>query len=311
MKILVASPEYFPTDILSELEEIGDVDCEKLSYEELLDRIGDYDAVLTRVDVKLDKKILEKAAKLKAIGSATTGLDHIDMKYAASKGIKIFSLSGSHTVPTAEHTFSLILALAKKVPWAFDSLKKGEWERNRFFGLELDGKTLGIIGFGKIGSRVAVYAKSFGMRILTYDPYINKELAESVGAEIVSLDELLKDSDIITIHAFLSPETRKMINSETISKMKKTAFLVNVARGEIIDEASLLEALKNKKIAGAALDVFIEEPLPPNSELIKYAKKNSNLIITPHMAASTGEAIRRSAKEIVGKVKEFLSSNNI
>ncbi len=145
------------------------------------------------------------------------------------------------------------------------------------------------------------------MKTLAYDPYISKGLAESAGAEIVSLDDLLKKSDIITVHAFLSPETKKMINSETISKMKKTAFLVNVARGEIIDESSLLEALKNKKIAGAALDVFSEEPLPPTSELIRYARQNDNLLLTPHIAASTEEAVRRSAGEIVQKVKDFLS----
>ncbi len=306
MKILVVSPEYFPEEILSELKPVANVDTKKLSREELLNEIENYDAVLTRVDVKFDREVLERARNLKVIGTATTGMDHIDVGYANSKGIKILNLSGAHTVPTAEHTFSLILSLVRKLPWAYESLKQGKWERHRFFGIELDGKTLGTVGFGKIGSRVAKYAKSFGMNILTYDPYISRDLANEIGVKITILDDVLQNSDVITIHAFLSPETRKMINSGAISKMKSTAFLINAARGEIVDIDALIDALKNKKIAGAALDVFDEEPLPTDSKLIEYAKENDNLIITPHIAASTKEAIYNAAKETVQKVKEFL-----
>lgn len=307
MNILVVSPEYFPEEILLELKEIGNVSSKKLSREELLNEIENYDAVITRVDVKFDKEVLEKASKLKVIGSGTTGLDHIDVDYANSKGIKIINLATTHTIPAAEHTFSLMLSLAKKIPWAHDSLKRGEWERHKFFGMELQGKILGIIGFGKIGSMVARYAKSLGMNILTYDPYINRDLANEIGAKVTNLDEVLQQSDVITIHAFLSPETRKMINSYALSKMKNTALLVNVARGEIIDDDALLDALKNNKIAGAALDVFEEEPVPINSKLIEYARSHDNLIITPHIAASTKESVQNAAKEIVQKVKEFLN----
>ncbi len=306
MNILVASPEYFPEEILAELKKFANVEPKKLSREELLNEIEKYDAVLTRVDVKFDREILEKATKLKVIGSATTGLDHIDAAYANSKGIKIINLSGAHTVPTAEYTFSLILSLARKIPWAFDSLKSGKWERHKFFGMEFEGRTLGVVGFGKIGSRIARYAKSFGMNIIVYDPYINKDLADEVGAKVTTLDDVLKNSDIITIHAFLSPETKKMINSDAFSKMKSTALIINVARGEIIDEDSLIEALSERKIAGAALDVYPEEPLPKNSKLIEYANSRDNLLITPHIAASTRDSVYEAAEEIVQKVKEFL-----
>lgn len=306
MNILVVSPEYFPDEILSELKQIANVDSKKLSHEQLLNEIENYDVVLTRVDTGFDKDVLEKAKKLKVIGSATNAVDHIDIDYASSKGIKVINLAGAHTTPAAEHTFSLIISLVRKVPYAFNSLKEGKWERHKFFGIELEGKTLGIIGFGKIGSRVARYAKSFGMDVITYDPYINKSLAEEIGAKITTLDDVLENSDIVTLHAFLSSETRKMINSDAFSKMKNTAFFVNVSRGELVNEDDLLDALLNRRIAGAALDVFSEEPLPPNSKLIEYARANDNLLITPHIAASTKESVRNAATEIVQKVKEYL-----
>ena len=306
MKIIVVSPEYFPEDTLSRLEQIAQIYSKKLSRKELISEIGEYDGVLTRVDVRFDSEVLEKARKLKAIGTATTGLNHIDVGYANSRGIKIFNLSGTHTIPTAEHTFSLILSLARRVPWAFESLKKGEWERHRFFGSGLEGKTLGIIGFGRIGSRVAGFAKGFGMKVITYDPYVRESVIRSAGAKKASLDDVLR-SDIISIHASLSKETKKMINSTAISRMKSSALLINTARGEIVDEKALLDALEKKRIAGAALDVFADEPLRKNSDLIKYAKLNDNLIITPHLGASTNEAVRESAMEIVGKMKDFFS----
>ncbi len=310
MNILVVAPEYFPKEVLDELS-FATVDAKKLSREELLNEIENYDVVLTRVDVKFDKEVLERAGKLKVIGSGTTGLDHIDVDYANSKGIKIINLSGAHTISTAEYTFSLMMTLARRIPWAYESLKKGEWERDKFFGTELEGKTLGTIGFGKIGSRVSKYAKSFGMNVLTYDPYINMNLADEIEVKVTTLDDVLQNSDIITIHTFLSPETRSMINSCAFSKMKKTALLINAARGEIVNEEDLLDALTAKRIAGVALDVFEQEPLPLNSKLIAYAKENGNLLITPHIAASTKEAIYCATKEVVGKVKEFLSNTTL
>lgn len=306
MKVLVVSPEFFSNDILSSLNKIAKVTSRNLSYKQLLNQIAEYDAVLTRVDTKFDKNVLRKAKKLKVIGSATTGLNHIDLDYAKERNIHIISLSGTHTLPTAEYTFSLILSLVRKIPWAYNSFSEGLWERHKFFGNNIEGKTLGIIGFGRIGSRVGRYAKSFGMNILTYDPYINKSLAKKIGGKITMLDDLLKKSDIIVLHAYLSPKTKNMITQEAFLKMKPSVFLINTARGEMINEEDLLSALNKKKIAGAALDVFIEEPLSPSSKLLKYAKAHDNLLLTPHIAASTKESVREAATEIVHKVKEFL-----
>ncbi|MBI2545147.1 MAG: hydroxyacid dehydrogenase [Candidatus Aenigmarchaeota archaeon] len=306
MKVLVVSPNYFPEDILSEFDGVADVVCRDMSREELLNEIGNYDAVLTRVDTTFDKHVLEKATRLKVIGTSTTGLDHIDVEDAIARGIKIFNLSGTHTVPAAELTFSLILSLVRKIPGAHSSLSSGKWNRHEFVGTELEGKTLGIIGFGRIGSRIGEYAKVFGMKIIAYDPYVDKSIVEKIGVKMVTLDDLFHNSDVITLHSFLSPETRDMINSSSISKMKKNAFLVNVSRGELVNDDDLLDALNEGKIAGAALDVFTEEPLPSNSKLTEYARTHDNLILTPHIGASTKEAVIKSAKEIVHNVKEFL-----
>ncbi len=306
MKVLVVSPNYFPRDILSELQGIAEIVSKNLSPKELFQEIEDYDAILTRVDTKFDKKVLEAAKKLKVIGSATTGLNHIDLNCAEKRNIKIISLSGTHTLPTAEYTFSLILSLVKKIPWAHNSLSEGLWERHNFFGNNIEGKTIGVLGFGKIGSCVGRYAKGFGMEVLAYDPYVNKSFVQDIGAKLVTFDDLLKNSDILTLHAFLSPETKNIINAKALSKMKPSAFLINAGRGELVDEDALLTALAKKEIAGAALDVFKEEPLPKNSRLIKYAKAHDNLLLTPHIAASTRESVEEAGKEIVHRVKEFL-----
>ena len=311
MKILVASPEYFPDEILAELKELGNIDAKKLSHAELMKEIEKYDVILTRIGIKFDKELLEKAKNLKILATATTGTDHIDLEYAKERGIQVISAPGVNAIATAEHTFGLILALIRNTPWAFDAIKNFNFDRSEFLGTELNGKTIGIIGFGRIGSQVGRYAKSFGMNILTYDPYINKSLADEIGAEIVELDELLRNSDIITLHAFASPETENMINYKEFSKMKNTAFLINVARGSLVNEDAFLDALENKKIQGTAVDVLVEEPPSENNRLIKYSKVNNNLIITPHIGGSTEEAVYNAASYVVQKVKEFLNTQQL
>ncbi|MBI2547090.1 MAG: hydroxyacid dehydrogenase [Candidatus Aenigmarchaeota archaeon] len=306
MKILVTAPDYYPKEILSELEPFGHVDSKKLSREELMKIIGNYDAILARIEIKFDRELLEKADNLKAIATATTGTDHIDLEYAKERGIKVISAPGANAIATAEHTFGMILSLVRNIPWGFESIKNFEYKRSEFLGSELNGKTIGIIGFGRIGCQVGRYAKTFGMKILTYDPYINENLARDIGAEIVPLDKLLKDSDIISIHAFASPENENMISNEQFSKMKKTAFLINVSRGSLVDEDALIDALKTNKIQGAALDVLKEEPPSRSNNLIDYAKRSNNLIITPHLGGSTKESVYNAAKEVVQKVKEIL-----
>ncbi len=306
MEALVISPEYFPEEILSELRSVASVDSRKLSREELLKEIEKYDAILIRIGINFDRELLEKARNLKVLATATTGTDHIDLECAKEKGIEVISAPGVNATATAEYTFGLILTLIRRVPWAFDSLKKFEYERSEFLGNELKGKKIGIIGFGRIGSQIGRYAKSFGMEILTYDPYINKNLVGEIDAKIVSLNELLTESDVITLHAFASSENEDMISFEEFSKMKNSAFLINVARGSLIDEDALLETLKNKRIHGAALDVLKEEPPSENNKVIEYARRNQNLIVTPHLGGSSNEAVYNAAKEIVQKVKEFL-----
>ena len=311
MKVLVLSPEYFPEEILSELKSFADVDSKNLSREKLMNEIEKYDAILTRIGIKFDRELLEKAKNLKILATATTGVDHIDSEYAKEKGIEVISAPGVNAIATAEYTFGLIMTLVRKLPWAFDSIKNFDYKRSEFLGTELNGKKIGIIGFGRIGSQIGKYAKAFGMDILTYDPYINKNLADELGAMIVSLDELLKESDVITLHAFASPENENMISFDQFSKMKNTTFLVNVARGSLVDEDALLDALKNKKIQGAAIDVLKEEPPSESNKLLKYARENNNLIVTPHLGGSTKEAVYNAAKEIVQKVEEFLTGSNL
>jgi len=309
MEILVVSPEYFPEDILSELKPFANVVSRKLSREELANEIEKYTVILARIGIRFDKELLEKAKNLKVLATATTGTDHIDLEYARQRGIQIISAPGVNAVATAEHTFGLILSLIRKIPWAFDSIKNFDYKRSEFLGNELNGKNIGIIGFGRIGNQVGRYAKAFGMTILTHDPYINQNLADEIGARVVSLDELLRNSDVISLHAFASPENENMISFDEFSKMKDTAFLINVARGSLVDEDALLGALKDKKIQGAALDVLKEEPPSENNKLITYAKSNNNLIITPHLGGSTEEAVYNAAKHVVQKVKEFFNSS--
>jgi D-3-phosphoglycerate dehydrogenase len=305
-KTLITDPDYFPAKNLEPLEQISEIISKKFSRAELLNAIREADAILIRVDTKLDQEILSKAKKLKVIGSATTSLDHIDVNYAAERGIQIVSLQGEHTVSTAEFTFTLILSLLRKLPWAFESLKQGNWNRSEFLGTELRGKTLGIIGFGKIGKEVARIAQAFGMSVIAYDPFVDAKEAESIGVKLFDLETVLKSSDIVTIHALLTQETKGMINAEKISKMKPTACLINVARGEIVDEDALVDALESKKIAAAACDVFSNEPLDKNSRLIKYTQRNNNLLITPHIGASTADAVEIASRAIIQKVKEIL-----
>lgn len=308
MKILITEPTYFPKDIEEELEKHFSIVSKKTSRDELIKEISDADIVIVRALTKIDKEVLDSAKNLKLICSMTAGLDHIDMVYAASKGIEVFNSIGYATTATAEYTFSIIMNLLRKIPWGFESLKNGRWEdRSKFLGTELEGKTVGVIGFGRIGSRVGKYAKAFGANVIYYDPYVNKYAVKEIGAQEVSFNDLLKTSDIVTIHSFLSKETESMISKKEIEMMKENSFIVNIARGKIINESDLLEALKSKRIMGAALDVFECEPLDVGSPLVKYATENTNLVLTPHLAGSTSESIR-SAAQIV---KDHISAKFI
>jgi len=305
-KILITEPEYFPEDTIAIFKQIGNVISKRLYGKKLLKEIKDVDILVVRVETLVDKTLLRNAKKLKIIASATTGIEHIDVIEAENRGIKIISLHGTHTLPTAEYTFALILSLIRKIPWAFEHMKKGKWDRYKFFGKEMEGKTLGIIGLGKIGGKVSAYAKTFGMNVVAYDPYADVERTRELDVELTSLEDVLKKSDVITIHSLLTKETESMIDIKELEMMKSSAFLVNTARGSIVNEKALLKALKNGLIAGAALDVYSSEPIEDGNELVKYARENDNLLLTQHIAASTEESIRNAAIYVAQKVRETI-----
>lgn len=308
MKILISDKlAQEGLDILTAVKEF-EVDCQySLKPEELKSIIKNYDALIIRSATTVTADIIEAAGKLKVIGRAGVGLDNVDLKAATKKGIVAMNTPGGNTTSTAEHTMSLILASSRNIPQAVSSLKSGKWERSKFEGVELYGKTLGIIGLGRIGSSVARMCKSFGMKIMAYDPFLSMDIASKLGVEVVELEELIRTSDYITVHIPKSVETKSLISSREFSMMKKTARVINCARGGIIDEAALAEALHNKTIAGAALDVFDKEPLDFNSPLLKF----ENCVMTPHLGASTSEAQVNVAIEIAESVRNALLGRGI
>ncbi|MDD3345535.1 MAG: phosphoglycerate dehydrogenase [Candidatus Omnitrophica bacterium] len=278
-----------------------------LKPEDLKNIIKDYDALVVRSATKVTGEIIQAADKLKVVGRAGVGLDNVDLEAATQKGVIVMNTPAGNTISTAEHTFSMILALSRNIPQASSSTKKGEWKRSKFMGVELYGKTLGIAGFGRIGSEVAKRALSFGMRVLAYDPFLSAEVAESLGVEIAELDKVLREADYITVHTPLTKETRHMISDKEFALMKKGVRVINCARGGIIDEAALVKALKESKVAGAAMDVFEKEPLSPDNELLKM----DNVITTPHLGASTEEAQVNVAIEVAEIVRDALLGKGI
>ncbi len=273
-----------------------------LSHEELLDLIPEFDALIIRSATKVTAEVIERAKKLKVIGRAGTGLDNVDIEAANKKGIVVMNVPGGNSLAAAEHALALLFALARRIPQAVASLKQGKWEKKKFMGVELNNKVLGIIGLGRIGSIVADRAQGLKMKVIGYDPFITRELAEKRGIELVSLEELFKRSDFITIHTPLTKDTYHLIDRKAFSLMKDGVYLINCARGGIVDEEALYEALTSGKVAGAALDVFEKEPVDPDHPLLKL----DNFIGTPHLGASTVEAQKTVAIEIAKQVADYL-----
>lgn len=308
MKILVSDPlSDEGLKIIKEVKEFQvDIKTE-LKPEELKSIIKDYDALIVRSATKVTKDVIEAASKLKVIGRAGVGLDNVDLSAATQKGIIVMNTPGGNTISTAEHTMSMILSLSRNIPQANASTKKGEWKRSKFMGVELYNKVLGIVGFGRIGSEVAKRSQSFGMKILAYDPFLSKEVAEGLGVEVVELKELFERSDYITVHTPLTEETKHIISEAQFKIMKKGVRLINCARGGIIDEAALISAIKEGKVAGAAMDVFEKEPIAADSELLKL----DNVVVTPHLGASTEEAQVNVAIEVAEIVRDALLGKGI
>ncbi len=301
-KVLVSDP--IAPEGIEILKRVAEVDVKTgLSKDELAAIIGDYDALAVRSETKVTGEIIAKAGKLKIIGRAGVGVDNIDVEAATNRGILVVNSPEGNTLAAAELTVAMLLALARNIPQADQSLRAGRWDRKKYMGSEVYGKTLGVIGLGKIGREVAKRLQSFGMRVIGYDPYLKPEQAEALDIKLADLDTLYTDSDYITVHVPKTKETAGMINAEKLALMKPTVRLINVARGGIIDETALAEAAKAGRIGGAAVDVFTTEPAPSDNPLLGV----SNIITTPHLGASTEEAQVNVAIDIAEQIVEVLA----
>ncbi len=274
-----------------------------ISKDELLSIAADYDALVVRSRTKVDRDVLDRAKQLKLVARPGTGLDNVDVEYAKSKGVTVINSPESLVEGVSEHVVLLMLALSRKLVEADRSTKSGKWEKNALMGRELKGKVLGIVGLGRIGRRIAEIAKTLGMSVLFYDVIsIPPEVVSSLGARVVGLDELFATSDFITLHVPMTPETAHMVGAQRLSQMKKTAFLVNTSRGGVIDQEALAAALGEGKIAGAALDVFEQEP--PKGAILAAP----NVVLTPHIGGQTEEAQVNAIAVIGEKVRAFFSA---
>ncbi len=300
MKILVS--DKLAEEALEVLRKEADVDYLEPTPEELLSIIEKYDGIIVRSRTKVTSEVIERGKNLKVIGRAGVGVDNIDVKKATEKGIMVVNAPRGSTHSVAELVFGHMLSLARHLAYADRSLREGRWEKKKLLGIELQGKTLGVIGFGRIGQEVWKLAQVFGMSCIAYDPYMSKEVIEKLGAKAGTLEGVLKEGDFITIHALLTEETRHMISEEQFSLMKPTAYIINCARGGIIDEKALYEAAKGGRIAGAALDVFETEP-PGDNPLFEL----DNVYFTPHLGASTKEAQIRAGVTTAEQVLKVLN----
>jgi D-3-phosphoglycerate dehydrogenase len=287
-----------------------EVDQLSLTKEQLLASIKNYDGLIVRSETKVTAEVLEAAGgKLKIVGRAGTGVDNVDVPVASKKGILVMNTPGGNTLSAAEHTCVLIASMARNVPQACASLKTGAWDRKAYSGNELYGKTLAILGLGRIGKEVAIRMQSYGMKTIGYDPIIPAHVSAEFGVESMSLDKIWPLADYITVHTPLIPETKHLINDEVFAKCKKGVRVVNVARGGIIDEQALLRNLKSGQCGGAGLDVFVEEP--PKSEYYKELLPHPKMVCTPHLGASTAEAQIRVAEEIGQQFVGFFKGTSL
>ncbi len=278
-----------------------------LSKDELISIIGQYHALVIRSATKVTADVIAVADNLKVVGRAGIGVDNVDTNAASEKGIVVMNTPGGNTITTAEHAISLLLSLARNIPQAHSSTSAGKWEKSKFTGVEIYGKTLGILGIGRIGSLVAQRAHGLSMKVIAHDPFIPAEIAEKMGVSLVSLDELYAQSDFISIHSQLTDETRGMIDSSAFAKMKKGIRIINCARGGIINEADLVVAVESGQVAGAALDVFEHEPLPAESPL----RDVTQIVTTPHLGASTSEAQEKVAVDVAEQIVDLLTNGII
>ncbi len=275
----------------------------KMPKEELLKEIKHYDGLIIRSATKVTAEVISAADRLKVVGRAGSGLDNVDTAAATRRGVVVMNTPGGNTVTTAEHTMSMICSMTRRIPQATASMKAGKWEKEKFMGVELYNKVLGIVGFGQIGSYLCKLAQGFSMNVVAYDPYLAPERAQKLGVELMELAELFRRADVITVHTPLTAETKSLINAAAIATMKPGVMIANCARGGIVNEADLYEALKAKRVAAAAFDVFDEEPVKPDHPLLTL----DNFICTPHIGASTTEAQENVAIGIAEQIVDYFT----
>ncbi|MDO7905103.1 phosphoglycerate dehydrogenase [Paenibacillus sp. JX-17] len=302
-KVLVSDPI---SDLgIQKLMDAEDVSVEKktgLTEDELVQIIGEYDGLLVRSQTRVTEKIMEAGKGLKVIGRAGVGVDNIDLEAATKRGIIVINAPDGNTITTCEHTFAMMMALARHIPQAYAKTIHGTWDRKSFLGVELRNKTLGVLGMGRIGSEVAKRAKAFGMNVLAFDPFLTEERAEKLEVKLASVDEIIRQADFMTVHTPLTPETRHMIARPQFEVMKKGMRIINCARGGIIDELALVEAIDEGIVAGAAFDVFEHEPPASDHPFLTHPK----VIVTPHLGASTVEAQENVAIDVSEQVLHIL-----
>jgi D-3-phosphoglycerate dehydrogenase len=302
MKVLVADP--IAQEGIDLLRTRAEVDVRTgLSPSELRQVVADYDALVVRSETKVTADIIEAGRNLKIIARAGVGVDNVDVDAATKRGIWVVNAPMGNVNAAVEHTWALMLSMVRNVPQAYVSLRSGEWKRSKFVGVELKGKTLGVVGLGKIGLEVAKRAFAFEMHVLGSDPYPPaQDRAREMGVEVVTLEELLARSDIVTVHVPLLPETKGMIGKKELALVKPGARLLNVARGGVIDEQALVQAIDEGRVAGAAIDVFEQEPPPPDHPFLRHEK----IVVTPHLGASTQEAQVNVAVDVAEQILAFM-----
>lgn len=306
-----SKPKVLVSDKLNEsgldiLKQVADVDYKPgVTPEDLKKIIKDYSALLVRSQTIVTKEIIEACSpNMKIIGRAGVGVDNIDLEAATNKGIIVVNSPEGNTTAAAEHTIAMMMTMARQIPPADASMKRKEWKRSDFMGFEMFSKTLGVVGLGKIGSRVGKAALALGMKVLAYDPFVNEEMASKLGFELVGLDDIWKRADVITFHVPKTKETTNLLNSETLKKCKKGVRIVNCARGGIVDEIALAESIKSGHVGGAAFDVFSDEPVKADNPLLDLGNK---VVLTPHLGASTEEAQLNVALDVAEQIRDVLN----
>ncbi|ABX09340.1 phosphoglycerate dehydrogenase [Prochlorococcus marinus] len=301
-KVLVSDPiDQAGIEILSQVAQVDQrID---LSNEQLKEVISEYEALMIRSGTQVTSEVIEASDRLRIIGRAGVGVDNVDVPAATKRGVLVVNSPGGNTIAAAEHALALLLALSRNIPQAHSSTFGGLWERKKYVGNELYKKILGVVGLGKIGSHVAKVANAMGMEVIAFDPFVSADRAQQMQVRLSSIDNLFEEADYITLHLPRTPETENLVNAQLLSTMKSTARLVNCARGGIIDEAALADALNSEVIAGAALDVYAEEPLKKDSPLLSV---NKGLILTPHLGASTAEAQENVAIDVAEQIRDVL-----